>query len=72
MYIGMGSARVSASIDVHGDTAVTCTVDPDGHVEIGLGEDSYLFLTRAGATRLVTALATAGLVGAPVSNPATT
>ncbi|MBB5960064.1 hypothetical protein FHS29_006686 [Saccharothrix tamanrassetensis] len=67
MFIGMGSARVSATIDVHGDTAMTCTVDPNGQVEIGLGEDSYLFLTRAGATRLVGVLADAGLVSTPAT-----
>ncbi|MEV0681637.1 hypothetical protein AB0I60_34455 [Actinosynnema sp. NPDC050436] len=71
MYMGMGSARVSASIDVHGDTAVRCTVAPDGGVEIGLGEDSALFLTPAGATKLVGVLASAGLVPAdPAGGPA--
>ncbi|WP_433270387.1 hypothetical protein ACQPZF_09630 [Actinosynnema sp. CS-041913] len=65
MYIGMGTARVSATIDVHGDTAMTCTVEPNGQVEIGLGEDSHLFLTPAGATKLVNVLTDAGLVSTP-------
>ncbi|CCH29130.1 hypothetical protein ABZ816_35895 [Actinosynnema sp. NPDC047251] len=59
---------MSASIDVHGDTAVKCTVAPDGQVEIGLGEDSYLFLTPAGATKLVGVLADAGLAGTPADH----
>jgi hypothetical protein len=61
MYGGDGSARVSAMIDVHEDTKIECFVSKDGGIEVRIGRDAegYLFLTRAGADKLVRTLSEA-------------
>jgi hypothetical protein len=57
MYIGVGSVRVSASIDIHDDTAMDCVVSSDGAIELALGgSEAYLFLTREGADKLARTL----------------
>lgn len=63
MYIGIGTVQVTASISIHGDTDITCLVGEGGEVELQLGSDSdaYLFLTEAGADKLVRTLADARL-----------
>lgn len=65
MYMGIGTVRVSASIDIHGDTDMNCVVGAEGDVELRLGgeADAYLFLTKKGADKLVRTLADAGLGG---------
>jgi hypothetical protein len=53
---------VSASIDIHEDTDMRCLVSAEsGDVEIRLGTDAdaYLFLTGAGADKLVRVLSMA-------------
>jgi hypothetical protein len=62
MYSGIGTVRVSASIDIHEDTDMRCVVSADsGDVEVRLGvdADAYLFLTGAGADKLVHVLSEA-------------
>jgi hypothetical protein len=59
MYISDGSARVSAMIDVHGNTDIDCLVSRDGDMELRIGRDAYLFLTRSGADKLVRTLCAA-------------
>lgn len=62
MNIGVGTVRVSATIDIHGDTDMRCLVsEASGDVEVRLGgdADAYLFLTGAGADKLVRTLSAA-------------
>lgn len=59
MDIKNGSARVSAMIDVHGSTDIDCLVSRDGDMELRIGRDAYLFLTRSGADKLVRTLGAA-------------
>ncbi|HEX6354633.1 hypothetical protein [Actinophytocola sp.] len=63
MYIGVGSVQVTATISIHGDTAMTCVVGEHGDVELRIGSDSdaSLFLTERGATKLMRTLTDAGL-----------
>jgi hypothetical protein len=63
MYIGIGTVQVTASISIHGGTDMTCLVGENGEVELQLGgeSDAHLFLTEAGASKLVRTLADAGL-----------
>lgn len=58
MYIGAGTARVTATIDVRGSTEMHCVVDRDGDIELRIGgdADAYLFLTKEGADKLVRTL----------------
>jgi hypothetical protein len=66
VHIGMGTVRVSATIDIHGDTDMDCVVHASGEVELGLGDDAeaHLVLTREGAEKLVATLTRAGVGGA--------
>lgn len=59
MDINEGSARVSAMIDIQGSTDMDCLVSRDGDVELRIGRDAYLFLTKSGADKLVRTLSTA-------------
>ena len=62
MHIGVGTVRVCASIDIHEDTDMHCLVNKySGDVEVRLGDeaDAYLFMTGAGADKLVRTLSAA-------------
>jgi hypothetical protein len=61
MYGAEGAARVSAMIDIHGDTKIECFVSRDGDIELRIGRDAeaYLFLTGSGADKLVRTLSEA-------------
>ncbi|HEV2779127.1 MAG TPA: hypothetical protein VGX25_06950 [Actinophytocola sp.] len=46
-------------IDIQGSTDMDCLVSRDGDVELRIGRDAYLFLTKSGADKLVRTLSTA-------------
>ncbi|HEX3785122.1 MAG TPA: hypothetical protein VHX38_36150 [Pseudonocardiaceae bacterium] len=66
MYIGVGTVNVSATVEVHGDTAMECQVDDaTGGLELTLGTDpsAMVFCTAKGAAKLIDTLLAAGIQG---------
>ncbi|WP_444827387.1 hypothetical protein [Actinokineospora sp.] len=64
MFMDSGATRVSATIDVGEDTGMHAVVDQaNGAIELRLGADSYLFLTRRGAAKLLDTLERARVSG---------